>query len=224
MHKLIFFLFFIEFVINNYEIYSAQIILNGRIIEENTQKPIGVNIELRDENGKKNKSQSNSLTGEFQFVVESNKTYNVILNSDEILRRDFKFKTLDTNTYAEQTVEWYVFKPKIGNRIFKGNIFKINTWQLTNEGEEILEEIKMTLRFNRNLFVNFNISAENIITDKKGKKTIKTDEKLLEQRKNVLISIVDTWTKEKNRIRINESNDNNYDFIVQISDLKNYLD
>lgn len=200
---LMFFLFFIN------ESFAAQILLNGFVFDSQTKKPIGVSIEFKDADGKRIKTQSNSITGEFQQILESNSKYSVVLNSEEILRREIKIKTLDTNQYAEQKIELNVFKPLVGNKIFSGNIFDPNSEKITVEGEQELEELQLLLRFNRNLNVEFKISG---------------DKDLIKSRKDVLTNLIENWKREKSRIKILEGNENEHDFIVKISDIKSYLD
>jgi len=131
------------------------------------------------------------------------------LNSDDILRREIKIKTLDTNQYAEQKIEINVFKPVVGNKIFAGNIFYPNSSKISTEGEQELGELQLLLRFNRNLNVEFKISG---------------DSELVKSRKDILANWIENWKREKSRIKILEGNENEFDFVVKISDIKSYLD
>ncbi len=204
---LVYFLIFLVICIS--PSFSAQILLHGFIFESQTIKPIGVSIEFKDANGKKIKTQSNSLTGEFQQILESNSKYSVVLNSDDILRREIKLHTVDTNQYAEQKLELNVFKPIVGNKIFAGNIFNSNSSKISTAGEEQLEELQLLLRFNRNLNVEFKISG---------------NEDLVKSRKEILTNYIENWIREKSRIKILDGNEKEYDFVVKISDIKSYLD
>jgi len=204
---LVYFLIFLVICIS--PSFSAQILLHGFIFESQSNKPIGVSIEFKDANGKKIKTQSNSLTGEFQQILESNSKYSVVLNSDDILRREIKLHTVDTNQYAEQKIEFSVFKPIVGNKIFAGNIFNSNSSKISTAGVEQLEELQLLLRFNRNLNVEFKISG---------------NEDLVKTRKEILLNYIENWKREKSRIKILEGKEKEYDFVVKISDIKSYLD
>lgn len=210
MKKVTFLLIFIAFFLFIFNsLFSAQVLLHGFVYDSQSKNPIGVAIEFRDSEGKKIKSQSNTLTGEFQQILESNTKYSVVLNSSDVLRREVKIKTLDTNQYAEQKIEFNVFKPVVGNKIFAGNIFYPNSTKISTDGEKELEELQLLLRFNRSLNVEFKISG---------------DENLLKSRKDILANWIENWKREKSRIKILEGNEKEHDFIVKISDIKSYLD
>jgi len=213
----------ILFLVNS-TTYSTLVLVTGIITEEDSGNPIGVNIEIRDKNGKKIKTQSNSLSGEFQQILNAGEHFTVILYNDNIIRREFKFSTIDTNSYAEQKENWSVFKPVVGSKIFKGNIFIHGSKDFLESAQDVLEEMQMLLRFNRNLIVTFKLSAEMNHADKKGKKINKTDENLLSERIKILNDYISKWTKERNRIKIDSKSDEHNDFVVQISEIKNYLD
>lgn len=210
MKKVTYLLLFLAislFFLNN--IYASQILLHGYIFDSQSKKPIGVSIEFKDADGKKIKTQSNSLTGEFQQILESNTKYSVVLNSEDILRREVKIQTIDTNQYAEQKIEFNVFKPTVGNKIFAGNIFQLNSTKISIDGEQQLEELQLLLRFNRNLNVEFKISGDN---------------DLVKLRKDIVSNWIENWKREKSRIKILEGNEKENDFVVKISDIKSYLD
>lgn len=190
--------------------FSAQILLSGHIYESQAKKPISVSIEFKDKNGKKISTKSNSISGEFQQILESNTNYSVILNSNETLRSEYKIHTLDTNEYAEQKVNFFVFKPIIGSKILETNIFSNGSSNLTDNGKEQLEELQSMLRFNRNLNVEVRISANN--------------SNLVQSRIDVINNIIGDWKRENPRIKVIKFDSNNFDFDVKISDIKNYLD
>ncbi len=190
--------------------YSAQILLSGHIYESQGNKPISVSIEFKDKNGKKISTKSNSISGEYQQILESNTNYSVVLNSNEILRREYKIHTLDTNDYAEQKLNFSVFKPIIGSKILEANIFSNGTSNLTDNGKEQLEELQSMLRFNRNLNVEVRISANN--------------SNLIQSRIDVINNIIGGWKRENPRIKVIKFDNNNFDFDVNISDIKSYLD
>lgn len=187
----------------------SHILIKGSITEETTQKPIGVEIEFRDSEGKRIKSLSNSLTGEFQQILNSNSEYTVILNSNEILRKEFRFRTLDTNDYAEQEIDWTVVKPQPGAIIFRGGIFGGDN-NFTKAGLEKLEEIQMILRFNRELHVDFRVNNTN---QSDATTRIASLEKHIEK-----------WNREKGRIHLkSDKNTGNHDLIVVITKVKEFI-
>ncbi len=187
----------------------SHILVKGFITEESTQKPIGVEIEFRDSDGKRIKSLSNSLTGEFQQILNSSSEYTVILNSSEILRKEFRFRTLDTNDYAEQEIDWTVIKPQPGAIIFRGGIFGSDN-SFTKSGTEKLEEIQVILRFNRELHVDFKVNNTN-----------KSD---TNARIALLEKHIEKWNREKGRITVkSDKNSGGHDLIVEITKVKEFI-
>jgi hypothetical protein len=189
---------------------NTQILVKGIIVDENTKEPLGVSIEMRSEDGKKIKTQSNSETGLFEQLLPSGVNYTVILNSDDILRKDFEFSTDVAKEYKEQQTEWTVVKPRKGSKVFSGNIFNAGQSEISTEGLKMLKELQMLLRFNRSLYVAFEI---------------KGDSGLAEKRLSEIRSHIENWTREKSRIELkpieNQSGDN--DLFVRITKIEEFL-
>ncbi|GAB1371131.1 hypothetical protein MASR1M45_11930 [Candidatus Kapaibacterium sp.] len=188
---------------------DAQVLVKGKIFEENTLEPLVLSIEFRSQEGKKIKTQSNS-NGEFEQLLPSGSKYLVILNSDSILRKEFNFIVDDSDKFIEQKTEWTAIKPKVGSRIFGGNIFLNSSSNLSEQGIESLKELQMLLRFNRSLYVSFEISNK---------------ENLYESRLNFLKNYVESWTREKARIEFNKmgKEQSNNDLNVKITKMSDFL-
>ncbi len=189
---------------------NSQVLIKGIVRDDNTQEPLGVDIELRSIDGKKLKTKSNILTGLFEQLLPADVIYTVYLNSDDIIRKEFEFKTDTASQFKEQEVEWTAIKPLPGAKIFSGDIFLKDNNQLTPAGESKLNEIQMLLRFNRSLFVVFEVTG---------------DKQLSESRIDVLKKQVETWTREKSRIEYKSSQvmtgANN--FYVKITKVEDFL-
>lgn len=189
---------------------NAQVLVKGIIVDENSNEPIGVSIELRTGDGKKIKTQSNSITGLFEQLLPAGETYNVILTADDILRKEFEFNTDKSSEYKEQKAEWTVVKPIAGSRIFSGEIFKTGDSGISDEGSKKLKELQMLLRFNRSLYVSFELAGES---------------SLVKNRMTELSKVIDEWAREKSRIEIKKSNKDskNKDFYVYITKVEDFL-
>jgi hypothetical protein len=188
----------------------THILVKGQIFDETTKKPMGVEIEFRDAQGKKIKCQSNSISGEFQQVLSSNTQYTVILNNSDILRREFKFKTLDTNDYVEQIEDWGVVVPKPGTVLYKGQIYDSNNDNFSSNGTEKLEELQMLLRFNRELHVEFVVNSLNSVSQ--------------DGRVKNLEQLINRWTRENPRISIRQSKSkSDNDLVVVITKVKDFI-
>lgn len=189
---------------------NTQILVKGIIIEENTKEPIGVSIELRSEDGKKIKTQSNSETGLFEQLLPSGVKYLVILNSDDVLRKEFEFSTEVADKYKEQVTEWTVVKPNMGSKIFSGNIFNPEQSEISSEGLKNLKELQMLLRFNRTISVVFEITG---------------NQSLAQNRLNVLNNHIENWNREKSRIelKLNTNKSSDKDLLVRITKIEDFL-
>lgn len=189
---------------------NTQILVKGIIIDENSKEPLGVSIEMRTEDGKKIKTQSNSETGLFEQLLPSGVKYTVILNSDDILRKEFEFSTDVAEQYKEQLTEWTAVKPKKGSKVFSGNIFNAGQSEISSEGLMKLKELQMLLRFNRSLYVEFEISGEN---------------SLAEKRLSEISRHIESWTREKSRIELKpiENQSGDKDLLVRITKIEEFL-
>lgn len=189
---------------------NSQVLVKGTVKDENTSEPLGVDIEIRSLDGKKIKTQSNIITGVFEQLLPSGESYIVILNSDDILRKEFEFSTEKTDSYKEQEAEWTAIKPLPGSKIFSGEIFSNGNDEITSDGQKKLKEIQMLLRFNRSLYVNFEISGESSLAQK---------------RITTLNNVIGNWTREKSRIELvtNNSNTSAKDIIVKVNKIEEFI-
>lgn len=189
---------------------NSQVLIKGIVRDDNTQEPLGVDIELRSIDGKKLKTKSNTLTGLFELLLPADVIYSVFLNSEDIIRKEFEFKTDTASQFKEQDVEWNVIRPLPGAKIFSGDIFLKDNNQLTQVGESKLKEIQMLMRFNRSLFVVFEVTG---------------DKQLSESRIDALKKQVETWTREKSRIEYKSSQiiSGANNFYVKITKVEDFL-
>lgn len=193
---------------------NAQVLIKGVTFDENTNQPIGVSIEFKSADGKKIKTQSNINSGLFEQLLPAGENYTVILSSDNILRKEFSFKVDVTDKFKEQKTEWSVLVPVVGAKIFAGNIFKKGTSSISDDGAQKLKELQMLLRFNRSLYVSFNIESEN--------------ESLSKDRVNELNTLLDTWMREKTRVELKSikktaKNETVKDLYVHITKIEEFL-
>lgn len=189
---------------------NAQILVKGIVLDENSNEPLGVIIELRTKDGKKIKTQSNSNTGLFEQLLPSGENYTVILSSDDIIRKEFEFATEAAKEFKEQDEKWYAVKPRPGARIFSANIFDNGSSNIHSSGQKQLKELQMLLRFNRTLYVAIELAGDKSIT---------------ENRKAELSKQIDGWLREKSRIEIvsKESNQGDKDILVRITKVEEFL-
>lgn len=164
---------------------NAQILVKGILVDENSGEPISAEIELRSKDGKKVKTQSNSITGKFEQLLPSGESYTVIVNSEEIIRKEFEFTTETADAFKEQETKWTAVKPRTGVKIFSEDIFQSGSSELSTKGIDKLKQLQMLLRFNRSLFVSIAIGG---------------DDNLKSDRIDRIRREIDKWTREKSRI------------------------
>lgn len=140
----------------NIKIYSAQVVIIGKIIEEGTNRPIGLEFQLTTKSGKKIKCRSNSKDGAYQQVLEPGETYYVGFNEYILSYGHSAITTPDSKTYVEINHDFVVKKVVAGLELFNVKLFAPNQSELFNGNTHILEELKA--------FMDLNIKAEIIIT------------------------------------------------------------
>ncbi len=216
MHRFIWLLFIVLFMSFNYMSAqflsgkNAQILVKGFVKEAETGEYLAVDIEFRTEDKKKIKTKSNLLDGSFEQLLPAGEKFIVILNSDDILRKEFSFTTDEASEYKEQKTEWTAVKPKEGSKVFTGDIFASGKQNLKPEAQNTLKELQMLMRFNRGIHVDFLVSGE---------------KNIVEKRKVELSKIIACWIREKERINVitGSNSDKNSDLTVKIRKVEDFL-
>ena len=159
---------------------SSPVLLKGKVIDELTGQPAGVNIEIRNSDGKKIKINSNSLHGDYEQLLESNQTYEFIFTGYDIIRKSETVKTLDTAKYAEQEINFSVKKLTPGVTFQNVDAFEKLSLNPSNNLVTTFDEIKDIMKFNRAVSFEFYVNAHDtyikapdpapIVVDKKPKK------------------------------------------------------
>ncbi len=198
-------LFIVLFLLSFSNSFSVvMVLLNGKIIDKATGKPIATKIKFTDEKGTVHQSNSNSIDGVFQQVLPAGTKLNIIIEGCLI---DENQKVLNVPNYDEYTefgIEYKVDKIDVGFVIATGSIFEKNSTELKAEHKSLFDYIKTIDKSKIGLVYNVNISssdsyfAPKTVTEKiveKGKtKTKKRQitseeqlENLLTKRKEALI-------------------------------------
>lgn len=198
---------------------SNQVLVKGTISNLNDNLPIGVEIRFEDETGKYFKINSNSLSGNFEQILESGKTYKVRLNSKMIFPTEYTLQTIKTDNYAEQTENFSVIKIEKGKVIGCLNLFKMNTSELTPDAKAMFEDLNVKMRFNRGVSLYLEIGGNDsksgffevkTITKNKKKKTdtlFNENEfkELIKKRIDVIQNEIKNLTAFPDRIEIRKS-------------------
>ncbi len=141
------------------------IVVKGKIADEQTGEPMGVDIEFRNSDGKKIKINSNSLTGEFQQVLNAGEFYEVILSGSNIIRKVDRFKVDHYDSYDEQEQNFTVKKLEPGRTLFRLSPFEKGSSQIIgDELESIFIELQEIMKFNRAVYFEFVVNAKETYT------------------------------------------------------------
>lgn len=181
------------------------------VLDENTKAPVQVQIEIKAPDGKVHKLKSDPGTGEFEFLLDGGQSYELTFSGENVFRTK-ETVTLDkVEGYKEKNYEFTLNEIKPGNRIYNFDLFKPGSDEFDVSANSKLEDIKMNLRFNRSVFLDFLVKGEN--------------NSLAEARVKKIQDVVDKWHASKARISIKPSTTKNEsNFVVYVNKIDNPFD
>lgn len=159
---------------------SVQVLVKGKITDFYTNNPMQVEIRFEDPSGKFFKISSNSLTGNYEQVLQSGTKYDVRLNSNFIFPTSYELITPNAEQYLEIDQDYQVIKLEKGTTALALDIFQAGSNIINVNAIDLINDLNVKMRFNRSVKVNFEINVidsreqfEKEITKKIKKKTIK---------------------------------------------------
>ncbi len=168
-------------------IQGSQVLMKGKITDEASGKPIGVGIEFISSDGRKIKTQSNSITGEWEQLLTSG-NYEVILFSWNIARKVTSLKVEQVEKFKEQKQDFTVKRMLENDVMFNLKAFSDNSAIPNRDILNELDDLKMVMRFNRG--VQFIVYVNSI------------ESNLLSKRIEELNSYFSDWGSQARRIRV----------------------
>lgn len=223
---------------------GVQVILKGKITDENSGKPIGITMDFRFQNGKKFKIQSNSIDGSYSQILNAGDEFEIIFaNNYDIPRTIRKVKVIDTNSFTEQEMDFAIKKFEVGAKFTEFPIFDENSTAISESGKSELDKIRELMLFNRSVKFEFVVNAHNTyfnkvekkeVVKKKGKKKSETEyeettiepnpadiKQLVDNRIGSLKKHIESWKKFSDRITFvtdysagSEDNGNNSNSLI----------
>lgn len=221
------------------QIYSigGNILVKGKITCETTGEPVGTEIEFRSSNGKKIRTSSNSISGEWSQVLPSD-NYTVILHSWNVARKQFNLDVPASTKYKEINQDFTV-KRLLPNDVFaRLQLFEQNSSEQKEDIKDLLDEIKEIMKFNRAVEFTIYVSAADMYkpteksvkiieepkTNKKSKNSSKTQQitkenksevyhdytRLLNQRYSVIKSLINESFPNNSRIKVEIDNERKF--------------
>lgn len=136
---------------------SSQVLLKGKVADKLDGKPEGVEIRFEDENGKFFKINSNSLTGNYEQILESGKKYKIRLTSKNIFPLEFPIETEKTKNYLEQTADFDILRLEQGRAIDCSDLFSSGSANLQSNAKSFFDDLNLKMRFNRNVKLSMEV-------------------------------------------------------------------
>lgn len=127
---------------------GGQVLAKGKITDESTSMPIGTNLEFKSESGKRIKTLSNSITGNWELLLPEGK-YEVVLFSWNIARKIDYIEIIAGTKFKEIERNFTVKRMLPNDIMFKMKAFADNSTVPNKTILKELDELKETMKFNR---------------------------------------------------------------------------
>lgn len=127
---------------------GGNILAKGKVSDEISLLPVGTDIEFRHESGKKIKTQSNSISGEWEQLLPEGK-YSVILYSWNVARKIDQLEIPAAEKYKEIHKDFNVKRMFVGDKVFLMPAFASNNSTFQSSAKEEIEMLKDVMKFNR---------------------------------------------------------------------------
>lgn len=139
---------------------DAVYLLKGKIVDAETKKPLGIELQLKSNKNRLFRVKSNSTDGSFQQVLPPGAKYTYMFKGyfcDEFVPYlDLK----PTNNYDEIERVFEVRKIKEGDLVMTGDLFKANDTTFADVNDYTINSISESLNFQKNLEVKIYINIE----------------------------------------------------------------
>lgn len=145
------------------QIYNigGNILAKGKVTCERTNEPVETEIEFRGSNGKKIRTRSNSITGNWEQILPPDK-YTVLLHSWNVARKTYEIEVEPNNKYKEITKDFTVVRLLPGDELLQIQFFKTNSTEVQSDLSEFIQQIKDIMKFNRGAEFTFYVSASDM--------------------------------------------------------------
>ncbi len=151
------------------------VIVQGKVIDVNSGKPVGTQLLFIDEKGKKSSGKSNSIDGTFQQPLNFGSINTVLIKGYLPADNHLTIDLTQKNQYEEMALDIYVKPFEAKTELFNYKFFEPNDSVVINKEE--FKELKTFLDFNPNIKLNFVISSYDSWFNKSKRRIEKTDKK-----------------------------------------------
>ncbi len=152
---------------------GQQVMVKAKVIDVNTKQPISIELEFQPATGNKFVVKSKEGSGTFEQLFQANETYAVTYKGDNVYRQESTFTPKSSAGYSEISQTFEVIGLAPGVLVEDLDIFGANSTDLTAKGKEALNQMKISMRFNRNTEFIFQVNAANKTLSDNRLKTLK---------------------------------------------------
>ena len=165
---------------------GVQVIVKGKISDEFTGKPVTCTIEMKTQSGKRIKTNSNSIDGYFEQVLNAGESYEFSFSGYDIVKKIQNIQLDNVDKTVEKTMNFSVRRLTEGVQLYALNGFDKGTTRLNWAGNAAMKELEEILKFNRGAKFEFVVSSKDSYSsvvktedpkDKKSKKEKKSKKK-----------------------------------------------
>ena len=140
---------------------GQQVMVKAKVIDVNTKQPISIDLEFQPATGNKFVVKSKEGTGTFEQLFQANETYTITFTGDNVYREESSFTPKSNEGYSEINKTFEVKGLAPGVVVENLDIFGANSAELTSAGKGAIDNMKISLRFNRNTEFAFQVNAPN---------------------------------------------------------------
>lgn len=138
---------------------SSQVLIKGKVTDEFTGKPMGIDIVFENSKGTKIKIKSNSDNGAYEQLLEAGESYVVTLSNYDVIRQKEKINVDTTKNFKEQSINFVVKQLTVGRTVLSLDAFEPYGSELNQDAKDKLFEIETLLKFNRSVKLEFRITS-----------------------------------------------------------------
>ncbi len=178
--------------------HSVQVMVKGTVYDEFSNQPAGVQVIFKDKTGKKIKIRTNDEDGTFAQLLKAGQTYKITFTNYNILRKVTEYTVPNASEFKEIDEEFSVQKLAPGRELSNHDIFDDGSAQISAEGKKALNDIKIDMRFNRTVYLDFKISAADTYPDASSAEA----DQLVKDRIAAIEAYIDNWRGYNRRITL----------------------
>ncbi len=119
------------------------VLMNGKLTEKSTGKPIAAKIKFFDKSGKEHSSNSNSNDGAFQQVLPAGNEFTVVVVGWIVSPEKRKFVIQDYSEYTEFEKDFDLVEIKPGITLNTAKLFEKNSSGINSESDDFFKYLKL---------------------------------------------------------------------------------